>query len=54
MIPLTLGGSGQLALGFTWPAGVPSGAAIWSQVWMPDALGPQGYAASNGLKITTP
>jgi hypothetical protein len=54
LIPLALNGSGKLALGFTWPAGVPSGAAVWSQVWLPDAQGPQGYAASNGLKITTP
>jgi len=54
LLPLALDGSGQLALGFVWPAGVPSGRSVWSQAWLHDAQGPQGYAASNGLKFTTP
>jgi len=45
---------GALALGSTWPAGVPAGATFWSQAWIADPAGPQGFAASNGLSGTAP
>jgi hypothetical protein len=37
-----------------WPPGVPSGAKLWLQYWVLDPAGPKGYAASNGLALTTP
>ena len=38
----------------TWPAGVPSGSALWMQAWITDAAGPAGFAASNGVTALTP
>ncbi|HZL99146.1 MAG TPA: hypothetical protein VFD43_02745, partial [Planctomycetota bacterium] len=46
--------SGELQLGGTWPGGVPSGFSFYSQFWMLDFAGPQGFTASNGLAGTTP
>ena len=46
--------SGELKLATTWPGGVPAGFAFYSQFWMLDFAGPQGFTASNGLKGTTP
>ena len=51
---LTLDGSGGFALSTTWPVGIPSGTTSWWQVWIPDAAGPKGFAASNGLAATAP
>lgn len=51
---LPLDGSGGFALATTWPTGVPSGFTSWWQVWIPDAAGPVGFSASNGLMATTP
>lgn len=51
-LPLDIDGS--LTLGFVWPAGIPSGISFYFQHWMADPGGPAGYAASNGLKGTTP
>jgi len=46
--------SGALALQGDWPAGVPAGTQLVAQVWMLDALGPQGASASNGVRATAP
>ena len=46
--------SGGLALGAAWPAGLPGGTALYLQFWVADPAAPEGFAASNGLKATTP
>lgn len=52
--PLVTDGEGGLTLGGPWPAGLPSGASLWLQAWVPDPAGPAGWAASNGLRATAP
>lgn len=52
--PLPTGPAGSIVLSTTWPAGVPSGASVWTQFWIVDAVAPFGYAASNGLRATAP
>jgi hypothetical protein len=47
-------GAGLFDLVTVWPAGVPAGTETWAQFWIADAQGPAGFAASNGLKLTTP
>jgi hypothetical protein len=47
-------GTGAFELVDTWPAGIPPGTVAHLQAWMPDASAPKGFAASNGLTITTP
>ncbi len=37
-----------------WPMGVPPGFEVVYQTWVPDSGAASGYAASNGLKSTTP
>ncbi|HEX5010110.1 MAG TPA: hypothetical protein VFY71_06895 [Planctomycetota bacterium] len=54
LAPLVTSPGGGLALSGKWPAGVPSGALLFLQMWVADAGGPKGFAASNGLKATTP
>jgi hypothetical protein len=51
---LPLNAAGALALSAPWPAGIPSGLSFCFQHWIPDAAGPGGFAASNGLLATTP
>lgn len=46
--------AGELALAGNWPGGIPSGLTFTFQMWMVDATGPAGMAASNGLTGTTP
>ena len=45
---------GFLFLGVTWPAGIPSGTALYFQYWISDAGAVQVFSASNGLRIVTP
>ena len=52
--PFTTSGAGGLTLPGTWPAGVPELLSIWFQAWVQDPAGPQGFAASNGVKCLTP
>ncbi|HEX5012216.1 MAG TPA: PQQ-binding-like beta-propeller repeat protein [Planctomycetota bacterium] len=52
--PLATDAQGRLVLSGTWPAGMPSGTQLWLQEWIVDAGGPKGFAASNGLRATTP
>lgn len=54
-VPFATDGLGQLQLGGTWPAGVPSGFSFYTQFWIADpgaSFVP--VAASNGLQGTTP
>ena len=51
---LSTNAHGTLALSATWPSGLPSGFTFYTQYWIPDAAGPAGFAASNGLAGTTP
>jgi len=46
------GGSHELPA--IWPAGTPSGFSVVFQHWVTDAVGPVGFAASNGLRATVP
>jgi PKD repeat protein len=46
--------SGTVHLRSLWPNGVLPGFKLWMQVWLVDAEAPQGWAASNGLRITVP
>jgi Tol biopolymer transport system component len=54
IFPLMTDGGGSLALPALWPPGVPSDVTLWFQCWLPDPAGALGYAASNGLSLTTP
>jgi len=45
---------GKLVLSTAWPAALPSGVSLYAQAWITDAAGPAGFAATNGLKLTTP
>jgi hypothetical protein len=46
--------SGGWQLAFGWPACVPSGLALYLQVWLADASAPAGFAASDGLRAIVP
>ncbi len=54
LMGLPTGATGGWVLAGVWPAGVPSGANVHFQAWTADALAPQGYSASNGLRATAP
>ncbi|MCB9897948.1 MAG: hypothetical protein H6825_08090 [Planctomycetes bacterium] len=51
-LPVDAGGA--LTIPFVMPPGLPSGASVYAQLWVVDAAGPAGFAASNGLRATTP
>ncbi len=42
--------NGHTTWGFTWPPGAPAGLEIFSQVLLVDPAGPQGFAATNGVR----
>ena len=44
----------NFSLGATWPAGLPAGFNIYFQSWVPDSGAIKGFAATNGLRATTP
>ena len=54
ILGLPTNGAGEFSLPFLWPAGLPGGLALYFQSWIPDATGPLGFAASNGLRGVTP
>lgn len=55
LVTVATAGSGEALLPWaSWPAGVPSGTALWLQAWQADAGGPQGWAASHSLRAVTP
>jgi hypothetical protein len=51
---LTTDAGGELTVSSTWPVGLPPGFELYAQVWLQDAAGPKGLAASNGLLAVTP
>jgi hypothetical protein len=51
---LPINGAGNALLPATWPIGVPAGLQLWFQMWIADAAGPQGFAASNAVRATIP
>ncbi len=53
-IPLPVGASGRLVITGGWPAGVPSGFALYVQYWIQDPAGPVGFSASNAVSGTAP
>jgi hypothetical protein len=52
--PLLTNDVGVLSVSGHWPVGLPAALEVWLQAWVADARGPQGYAATNALKATTP
>lgn len=54
LLGLPVNGSGEFSFPFAWPAGVPSGFAVYLQHWVSDPGGPVSFAASNGLSGTAP
>jgi len=46
--------AGALTLNGTWPTSIPSATSFYFQHWLVDPAAPAGFAASNGLKGTTP
>ena len=54
LFALPTGPLGALELPAVWPAGLPSGFSLWFQWWIQDPVGPVGFAASAGLRGTTP
>jgi hypothetical protein len=45
---------GHLAASGPWYGGLPPGTETFFQAWIPDAGGPQGFAATNALRATSP
>jgi len=44
---------GSLDVSGRWPTGVPAGSEVDFQFWIQDPVGPEGWAASNGLRALT-
>ncbi len=49
-----VGAAGVLELAAVWPVGVPTGTEVYFQIWVADAGGPFGLAASNAVVGVTP
>ncbi len=54
IVPQLTSAMGTVEISATWPAGIPVGTAAYFQWWVSDPGGPAGFAASNGLRATTP
>lgn len=52
-VPLAVGVAGDASWPFTLPPSLPSGTSLYAQVWVRDALAPQGWAASTAQWGTT-
>ncbi len=53
LLLLVANGSGTSSFATSWPAGVPAGRDVFTQAWLLDATGPQGFTATNALQCTT-
>ncbi|MCB9897924.1 MAG: VCBS repeat-containing protein [Planctomycetes bacterium] len=53
-LDVTTNAGGQIALAFPWPAGVPSGVAVWWQTLIADPAALGGVALSNAVRSTAP
>jgi len=51
---LPTGPTGAIDFVGALPAAMPAGFEVYLQYWITDAAGPQGYAASNGLRLIAP
>jgi hypothetical protein len=51
---LPVNADGKLALPAMLPASLPSGFALYMQMWMPDGDAMHGFASSNGLELLVP
>jgi hypothetical protein len=54
LLPFTTNSQGVVAPALVWPAGVPSGAELYFQVWQEAPSGVLGWTSSNGLRATSP
>jgi len=54
ILALSTSALGTASLSTTWPSGIPAGIQAWFQAWVQDPAGPNGFAASNALSVTTP
>ena len=54
VIPLGTNVLGEINLRGTWPHGLPFGFNLYTQYFIVDPSGPQGYSASNAVRATTP
>lgn len=54
LVPLAADAAGELNLSGNWPVGAPADLPIVLQVWFVDSAGPRGFAATNGVRETTP
>ncbi|MED5330662.1 MAG: hypothetical protein VX916_05170 [Planctomycetota bacterium] len=46
--------SGSTSVEGRWPVGIPSGFQACLQWWIADGAGPEGFAASNAVRLTAP
>jgi hypothetical protein len=53
LVALQTSASGRLTLNATWPAGIPAGTTLCTQMWIQDPAATFGFAASNGLLGTS-
>jgi hypothetical protein len=54
ILALVLDAGGGFAVSSSWPPNVPAGIELYLQVWVQDAGGPVGFAASNAVHQVTP
>ena len=54
LLPLVTDAHGFVIIEDTWPPGIPSGLEVIMQAWVPDPAAALGYAASPGVRVTTP
>lgn len=54
LIPLATDAFGATEFTAAWPMSLPSGARVYLQEWVVDAMGPAGLSASNALELNTP
>ncbi|HZL99166.1 MAG TPA: hypothetical protein VFD43_02845, partial [Planctomycetota bacterium] len=54
ILPLLTDADGAWSIGFPWLHGVPHGFSFHAQAWIADAGAPAGFAATPGLRATTP
>lgn len=52
--PIAIAQNGEWTVAAAWPAGVPSGLALYFQAFVSDPAAPAGVAASNGLRAIVP
>ncbi|MGQ0552682.1 MAG: sulfatase-like hydrolase/transferase [Planctomycetota bacterium] len=54
LLAFATGPAGEVALAFPWPREIPPGFQLFLQYWIQDPGMPNGWAASNGVQLTTP